>query len=175
MRHWLQSLVNLDRKLFIAINVKLHRKFLNFWVFNLTRLGGATFTIAITLLIWRLASPTWSRVGLQAFTALALSHIPVAIAKKLYPRIRPYLSLPGINTFKNPLKDHSFPSGHTTAIFSVTIPFMIAQPSLIIILAPLALLVGTSRIYLGLHYPSDVLAGLIIGTSVAVGTVAFWT
>lgn len=175
MRHWLQSLANLDRKLFVAINVKLHRKFLNFWVYHLTHLGGATFTIAITLLIWKIGTPPWNKVALQSGVALACSHIPVALAKKLYPRIRPYLTLPGINTFKNPLKDHSFPSGHTTAIFSVTIPFMIAQPSLIVILLPLALLVGTSRIYLGLHYPSDVLAGLVIGTSVAAGTVAFWT
>ncbi len=64
----------------------------------------------------------------------------------------------------NPLKDHSFPSGHTTAIFSVVVPLLLYMPVLTIILAPIALSVGISRIYLGLHYPSDVLAGLCLGT-----------
>ncbi len=107
-------------------------------------------------------------------TALAVSHLPVAVAKKLYPRMRPYLALPGTNTFRNPLKDHSFPSGHTTAIFASTVPYMVAFPTLTVILLPLACIVGFSRIYLGLHYPSDVFAGLVIGSSVAAGTIALW-
>ncbi|GJM80520.1 hypothetical protein HMSSN139_30160 [Paenibacillus sp. HMSSN-139] len=82
--------------------------------------------------------------------------------------------MPGTNTFRNPLTDHSFPSGHTTAIFSVTVPFMAAAPGLILVLLPVALLVAVSRIYLGLHYPSDTLAGAVIGSSVALGTVALW-
>ncbi|MDU4695873.1 MAG: phosphatase PAP2 family protein, partial [Paenibacillus sp.] len=47
-------------------------------------------------------------------------------------------------------------------------------PGLILVLLPVALLVAVSRIYLGLHYPSDTLAGAVIGSSVALGTVALW-
>lgn len=94
--------------------------------------------------------------------------------QKLYPRLRPYLALPDTNTFRNPLKDHSFPSGHTTAIFASTVPYMIAYPVLTAVLLPLACTVGFSRIYLGLHYPSDVLAGAVIGSGVAAGTLALW-
>lgn len=110
----------------------------------------------------------------MSLTSLAVSHIPVAIAKKTYPRLRPYLALPDTHTFRNPLKDHSFPSGHTTAIFSVTVPFMILFPLLILMLLPVALTVALSRIYLGLHYPTDVVAGGVIGTLTALGTVALW-
>jgi len=138
-------------------------------------LGGATFTISASLLAWAFGSASWSTAGAQAAVALAISHIPVAIAKKLYPRIRPYLALPDTNTFRNPLSDHSFPSGHTTAAFATSIPFIAAIPELLPLFLSLSIIVGFSRIYLGLHYPSDVLAGVVIGTSVATMTVAIWT
>ncbi|MDQ0087209.1 undecaprenyl-diphosphatase [Paenibacillus anaericanus] len=175
MNHLIEKLKQLDQQLFMRINGRFHRSFLNFWFYHLTHLGGARFTILSILFIWWLCPEPWSTIGLQAGVALAVSHIPVALSKKIYPRIRPYLILPGTNTFRNPLTDHSFPSGHTTAIFSATVPFMVAQPGLVLILGPIALLVAISRIYLGLHYPSDVLAGVVIGTSVALGTVALWT
>ncbi|WP_150272969.1 phosphatase PAP2 family protein [Paenibacillus tepidiphilus] len=163
-----------EQRLFQWINGRLHHPFLNFWLFYLTHLGGATSTISINGLIWVFSPQPLRTVGLQALVALAVSHLPVAVAKKLYPRMRPYLALPGTNTFHNPLKDHSFPSGHTTAIFASTVPYMAAYPGLAVILLPLAATVGFSRIYLGLHYPSDVLAGAVIGTGVAAGTIAFW-
>ena len=62
-----------------------------------------------------------------------------------------------------PLKDHSFPSGHTTAIFSVLTPFVFHLPSLALPLLALGSLVALSRIYLGHHYPSDVLVGVLLG------------
>ncbi|MEF2966955.1 phosphatase PAP2 family protein [Paenibacillus sp. M1] len=174
MKRWMQKLVQLDQKLFVGINGRLHRSFLNFWLYHLTHLGGAWFTILSTLIVWMIAPAPWNKVGLQSCVALAISHIPVALAKKKYPRLRPYMTLPGTNTFRNPLTDHSFPSGHTTAIFSVTMPFIALQPGLVLLLGPVALIVAISRIYLGLHYPSDVLAGAAIGSFVALGTVAFW-
>ncbi|MCE3199366.1 phosphatase PAP2 family protein [Paenibacillus sonchi] len=174
MRHLFIKLHLLERRLFKWINGRLHNPFLNFWLFYLTHLGGATSAIGINLLIWALSPQPLRTVGLQALIALAISHLPVAIAKKLYPRVRPYLALPGTNTFHNPLKDHSFPSGHTTAIFASTVPYMVAFPVLTAILLPLACIVGFSRIYLGLHYPSDVVAGAVIGSGVAAGTIALW-
>lgn len=174
MKQLISKFQILDHRLFHWINGQLHNRFLNFWLYYLTFLGGATFTISISILTWAFASLPWSVAGAQAATALAVSHIPVAIAKKRYPRIRPYLAFPETNTFRNPLSDHSFPSGHTTASFAVAIPFIFAVPALFPLFLSLSLIVGFSRIYLGLHYPSDVLAGAVIGTSVASVTVAIW-
>lgn len=165
---------NRERQLFFWINHRLHHRSMNILLYTLTHLGGATFTISFTLLLALLAPSPWNMVGWQCFAALAVSHLPVALIKKWYPRVRPHLALPNIRTFRKPLVDHSFPSGHTTAIFSVVVPLMIANPALSWGLLPIAFIVALSRMYLGLHYPSDCLAGALIGTSAAVCAVALW-
>lgn len=143
------------------------------WLLNrITHLGGATFTLLFTITMAIFASAPWNLAAMQSFIALSLSHLPVAVMKRKYPRLRPYLVLPHTNICKNPLSDHSFPSGHTTAIFSVVIPFMAAAPVLSFILLPLALTVAVSRMYLGLHYPSDCAVGAFVGTLAAVVTVS---
>lgn len=138
------------------------------WLLNrITHLGGATATLLVTLAMAIFASEPWNTVAMESFVALTLSHLPVAVIKKKYPRLRPYLVLPTTNICNKPLTDHSFPSGHTTAIFSVTIPFMAAAPVLSFALLPLALTVALSRMYLGLHYPSDCAAGALLGAVAA--------
>ncbi|AOZ92111.1 phosphatase PAP2 family protein [Paenibacillus crassostreae] len=175
MKQLTYKFIRLDQQIFQWINRRLHHRFLNFWLYYLTHLGGATFTITVSILTWAFAPLPWSTTGAQAAIALAISHIPVSIVKKLYPRLRPYIAIKETNTFRNPLSDHSFPSGHTTAAFSTAFPFMLAFPEWMPVFLSLSTIVGFSRIYLGLHYPSDVLAGAFIGSSVAYITVALWT
>jgi undecaprenyl-diphosphatase len=173
MRRMMAWLKTSDQRMFFFVNHRINHAVIGYILSRLTHLGGATATIAATLSIWLFAPHPWSRIGLQAMIALAASHIPVQIMKKLYPRLRPYLVLPEAKTWTKPLKDHSFPSGHTTAIFSVVSPFVVASPPLGFILIPIAMIVGTSRMYLGLHYPSDVAAGCLVGCLSAFGAVAF--
>lgn len=151
-------------RLFQNVNQHFDKKYLNLFFRTITNLGGATFTIGL-MIILLIISPKELRItALASALALASSHIPVYFIKKLFPRKRPYLALEETKYPANPLKDHSFPSGHTTAFFSVAIPFSLLFPSLALLLIPLGICVGISRIYLGLHYPSDVIAGGILGT-----------
>jgi len=131
-----------------------------------THLGGAFCTISACLSLLLFGSGSVRTAGIASAIALLVSHLQVMLIKKLYPRKRPYLTLKETQVLQNPLKDHSFPSGHTTAAFSVITPLMIFFPILALLLIPVGISVGLSRIYLGLHYPSDVLAGTALGVSV---------
>ncbi|WP_281889930.1 phosphatase PAP2 family protein [Paenibacillus sp. YYML68] len=167
---WLQHHEN---RMFCFVNQRIQHGLLDRFFNVITHVGGATFMISMSLLLALFAGGGWKLAGIQSCVALAISHLPVAIIKKKYPRLRPYLVVPDTHTCKNPLTDHSFPSGHTTAVFSVLVPLMFISPLILALLLPVALLVGLSRIYLGLHYPSDCLAGSMIGTMTAVAAVAF--
>lgn len=166
---WLQKH---EHRMFFFVNQRIQHSALDYFFNAITHLGGATAMIIIALCVALFTEGVWRIAGIESCIALAASHVPVAIIKKKYPRLRPYLVLKGTHTCKKPLTDHSFPSGHTTAVFSVTVPLMLVHSWIAIILLPIASLVGLSRIYLGLHYPSDCLAGLLIGTVTALSAVA---
>lgn len=135
-----------------------------------THLGGA-FVTTSTLVLWFFLMPGVYRMwAIEGMVSLFGSHLVVRLLKMVLPRLRPYLQLNHLHTFPNPLTDYSFPSGHTTAAFSIATTFISHVPILIIILLPYAILVGFSRMYLALHYPTDVLIGFVIGTGFAIGT-----
>jgi len=159
-----------EKRLFRWVNQRLQHKILDYVFNTITHLGGATMTILASLGLTLFGQDGWRMAGVHCCVALALSHIPVAIIKRAYPRLRPYLVLPDTNTCKKPLTDPSFPSGHTTAIFSLAAPISYAAPWLGTIFIPLAFFVSLSRIYLGLHYPSDCLAGFLIAITAVLVT-----
>jgi undecaprenyl-diphosphatase len=82
-------------------------------------------------------------------------------------RPRPYESCPGLIRFAAPLDRFSFPSGHTLHAVAFTLVALEYYPTLAWLTVPFTLLVAISRVALGLHYPSDVVAGVALGAAVA--------
>ena len=82
-------------------------------------------------------------------------------------RERPFMRHPGITLAMPPLDRYSFPSGHTLHAVAFSWLAVRNYPELGWVLIPLASLIGFSRVVLGLHYPSDVLAGGALGVMLA--------
>lgn len=156
-----------DVSAFFWVNRSWRNSFYNFLMPVITHMGGAIYSIGVTLLLLFLDDPFWHSLGVNLAWSLAVSHLIVAIGKKVLPRPRPYLTLDDVCTGRQMLKDASFPSGHSTAAFSMATVFSYTFPLGTPIFFGIALLVGSSRVYLGLHYPSDILMGAFIGVMTA--------
>lgn len=154
-----------------AIAFKLNRASLYTWLrapFQVTsRLGDGVFWYAIMLALL---------LGAQADAVPAVVHMIVTglVCTALYKwikrktvRPRPFEAHPGIVRFDPPLDHYSFPSGHTLHAVAFTLVGVAYYPWLAWLTVPFSLLVALSRVVLGLHYPSDILAGAFLGSLVA--------
>lgn len=125
---------------------------------SITHAGDAAVVIAVCLLMIAAPMPRLRAAGAVAAFTLAVSHALVQLLKRGISRPRP--SLPPGACLVAPPDRFSFPSGHAAAALSLGLPLsgLVSVPAGAAVLA-LALLVGLSRCYLGVHYPGDVLAG----------------
>lgn len=124
-------------------------------------MGLVWFAICLPFLIYA----PWRATGTNIVFGLAIAHLMgEVIIKHIVRRSRPCHNLNEDEQIINKPKYYSFPSGHTTASFSVVGVTMLrcSAPTILLVLA-LALLMGFSRIYLRVHYLSDVVAGAFLG------------
>jgi len=139
----------------------------------ISRLGDGVFWYLL-LLAFALSGPQGAVVATQmAVAGLAGAALYRQLKQRLV-RERPFISCTGIQLGTAPLDRYSFPSGHTLHAVSFTLIATTHVPELAPLLVPFALLVAASRVVLGLHYPTDVLAGALIGAGLARGMLLAW-
>jgi undecaprenyl-diphosphatase len=163
-----------ERALCLRANRTCQRRIVKAFFAAVSRLGDGIVWYS-TMAALALAG---SHAGATAALRMALAGVFATALYKLLKqrcvRERPYIAHPGILCGTAPLDRYSFPSGHTLHAVNFTILAADFEPWLLCLLAPFALLVAASRVVLGLHYPSDVLAGLVIGSMIAASTSSLW-
>ncbi len=164
----LDVIQNFDISAVRFIHENLSCGFLDFFMPLVTLLGeGGIFWIAVTLVL--LCFKKTRRAGLVMAVSLAIGLVAVNLTlKPLVARPRPYTVDENVKLLVNKLSDYSFPSGHTLACFECSVALLICGfkkwggAAL-----TFAFLVAFSRLYLYVHYPTDVLTGMALGTAFA--------
>jgi undecaprenyl-diphosphatase len=104
--------------------------------------------------------------GLSAGVALAIA----AVIARLVERPRPFVADPhAVHLFTQHAADPGFPSDHASAAFAIGVALLLRQRAWGLVVLAFATILAVGRVAMGVHYPSDVIAGALLGTLVAVG------
>ncbi len=136
----------------------------------ISRLGDGPLwgALAVVLLVADLQAYKWVVAAMAL--AIGLSVVIFMSVKNLVGRPRPFEAWDSLPCIMNPPDRFSFPSGHTMTAFAVVGVWVVLIPGYWFVLLPVAMLIGLSRIYLGVHYPTDVLFGALLGTTIGMFT-----
>lgn len=160
----MQQLVELDGNILLWIQEHLRTDVMTAIMKVVTMLGDkGIFLIAVAVML--MAYKPTRKAGMAAVLGLVINLLIVNVwLKNVVDRTRPYYVVEGLQSLLPPQWDSSFPSGHTSHAFvMVAAIWSMLKRKYGVIALVIATLIAFSRLYLGVHYPSDVLFGVLIG------------
>ncbi|MEI6499075.1 MAG: phosphatase PAP2 family protein [bacterium] len=148
---------------------RLHSPFFDKVFVFFSDLGEWAIIWAIIGLILLIANRKKGRIifSMIVLSIIFSSFLNDLLIKTFFFRQRPYLALENIHHLGTNWANSSFVSGHTSASVAAAVILIYFYPSKIILFVALTLLIMYSRIYLGMHYPSDIIGGIIVGVIAA--------
>lgn len=156
-----------DRQFLLFLQEHVRNSALDPIMKTVTMLGNAGWfwlVLIAVLLIFRKTR----KIGLASLTAIVVNFvINNLLIKNLVSRMRPYEAVLGLERIIEKQSEYSFPSGHTSTAFAVSCMILFMLPKekkwIGIIFLVLAAVISFSRLYVGVHYPTDVIAGALGG------------
>ena len=134
---------------------------------TISRLGDGVFWYVLIGVLALFGGTRGAHAALHMSLVGIVSATLYRVLKRWTRRPRPFRTHADITAYIAPLDEFSFPSGHTLHAVGFTLVAVAWFPWLAALLVPFALLVALSRVALGVHYPSDVLAATLIGCVLA--------
>jgi membrane-associated phospholipid phosphatase len=129
-----------------------------------TQVGSGIFAMVVGLVLFMTGNRLIAYIIMLGTITL---WIVVELIKALVRRPRPFIRVSQTRTVGRQARGRSFPSGHTSQIFfmaTLMAKYFHVNAWIVLLLYALALIVGITRMYVGAHYPRDVLAGAILGS-----------
>ena len=166
------ELGNSERALCLAMNRWGARRALTRLFRGVSRLGDGVFWYTLMAMLALFGGGNGLRAALHMAAVGAIAATMYRVLKRWTRRPRPFRTHADITAYIAPLDEFSFPSGHTLHAVSFTIVALAYFPQLAPLLVPFTVLVALSRVVLGVHYPSDVFAALLIGCGL--GGASLW-
>jgi undecaprenyl-diphosphatase len=163
MRTFVDSVTHWDRVFLNTIFSLNGKRLISVVMPWISHSGNGYYYPAIPLIFYFIEPRIAGAFFLCALLAFALELPLYKILKQKIKRHRPCEVLSGVHQRISPSDRFSFPSGHTAAAFVIATLIAHFFPILTVPVSIWAMLVGVSRIYLGVHYPTDIIAGLVIG------------
>jgi undecaprenyl-diphosphatase len=168
----LLSLPGFDRHLCIVANRWGARRAVGVFFGTISHLGDGIFWYTLMAVLAMFGGLHGALAALQMLITGGVALALYRVLKRWTRRPRPFRGCHGVIARVPPLDEFSFPSGHTLHAVGFTIVAVAAFPALAPPLVLFTMLVAASRVVLGLHYPSDVLAAIGIGC--LLGTTSLW-
>jgi undecaprenyl-diphosphatase len=138
----------------------------------LGRILGAVETWAVpvfalaTMALWLLARPggprTWKLASASALASAGLALLIAQVIAKTWPRERPFVAHPGAHVWGARSHDPSFPSDHASAAFAIAFTILLFDLTVGWIFLAAAAMIAIGRVFVGVHYPADVLGGALV-------------
>ncbi|MDX1678171.1 phosphatase PAP2 family protein [Arsukibacterium sp.] len=164
----LQKLTLLDTRLFFQVNLIGQLPSVKRLSLGLSRCGDGPLYLVIALLLWQFEQQRGVQFMLHAVLAFAIELPLYWLLKNIIQRERPQgLLRHGWSAAIRPSDRFSFPSGHTAAAFMFAWLLIACYPQFTVCYLLLAAGIGVSRVLLGVHYPTDIIAGAALGSVIA--------
>lgn len=159
-------LYNIDLQVFYFINHTLSNRLFDKFFPYITEVKH---WYLVYLILWLILIIKGGRIGKITAVAIILAitasdQISSHFLKDLFARVRPCNVLPDVNVLASCTESYSFPSSHAVNNFTIALLLLRIYPKLKWILLTSAFLIAFSRPYCGVHYPSDILGGAVIGS-----------
>jgi undecaprenyl-diphosphatase len=167
MRFYLNRFHALDSALCVSVSHTSQYLVIRAWFRIISRLGDGVFWYALMLGILAVEQGEGIKPVLHMLAAGLAGTLIYKWLKHKTHRPRPYQVHQDVFVTGKPLDRFSFPSGHTLHAVAFGLVALFYFPLLAFLLVPFIAMVAMSRVILGLHYPSDVLAGAAIGYAIA--------